>query len=172
MTPPMTNDLIERLRARAYQSEKAARRHDKALATAPGSYASDFRQWSREETESATLDRQAAAHIEALADELARLQSDASEIMAANTELATENTALAERVRELEGALDLATADRTTYYLRCAHRRLETIAEAMPDDLGLSLGNLALADERDWLDCHIDWLERTARQARKDKENG
>jgi sirohydrochlorin ferrochelatase len=47
---------------------------------------------------------EAAAHIEALADELARLQSDASEIMAANTELATENTALAERVRELEGA--------------------------------------------------------------------
>ena len=146
MTPPMTNDLIERLNM--IVAELQGLPH--VVQTC----------------------REAAAHIEALADELARLQSDASEIMAANTELATENTALAERVRELEGALDLATADRTTYYLRCAHRRLETIAEAMPDDLGLSLGNLALADERDWLDCHIDWLERTARQGRKDKENG
>jgi hypothetical protein len=41
----------------------------------------------------------AAALIEALADEIARLRSDVSDIMAANAELATENTALAEQVR-------------------------------------------------------------------------
>lgn len=50
------------------------------------------------------------------------------------------------------------TGPDAVYYLRCIHRRLQTIQEAMPDEKGLSLGNVALADEADWLDCYIDQL--------------
>jgi hypothetical protein len=46
------------------------------------------------------------------------------------------------------------------YYLRCIHRRLQTIQEAMPDEKGLSLGNIALADEADWLDGYIEEIAR------------
>lgn len=48
----------------------------------------------------------------------------------------------------------------TLHYLRCVLRRLETLKDALPDEMGLSLGNIALADEIDWLDCYIDSLER------------
>lgn len=59
----------------------------------------------------------------------------------------------------------------TVYYLRRIHGRIETIREAMPDEHGLSLGNLALADEADWLDGYIDQLERQSTTP-SDKEGG
>jgi hypothetical protein len=46
--------------------------------------------------------------------------------------------------------------------LRTVLGHLETISEALPDDVGLSLGNVALADTTDWLDCFIDRLSRLA----------
>lgn len=55
--------------------------------------------------------------------------------------------------------------ENVVYYLRCIHRRLQTIQEAMPDDKGLALGNLALADEADWLDAYIDSLARQSTPA-------
>ena len=61
------------------------------------------------------------------------------------------------------GDLDGVASEQTLHYLRTIYRRLQVIEEALPDELGLSLGGVALADERDWLDCHIDYLERTAR---------
>lgn len=42
--------------------------------------------------------------------------------------------------------------------LRTVLRHLETISEALPDDMGLSLGNAALSDTKDWLDCFIERL--------------
>ena len=65
-------DIVERLRAAAYAAERAAKRHDEALSTAPGSYASDFRQWRDEELASAAMAREAAAEIERLMARLAK----------------------------------------------------------------------------------------------------
>jgi hypothetical protein len=141
----MTNDLIERLRARAYQSEKAARRHDKALATAPGSYASDFRQWSQEETESATLDRQAAAHIEALA----------------------------ERVRELEAALEEKRRDGflTTWTIIRAAGGQVLVLDSVAADFAPDRAVLHREEDPESGGV-IMRATLSAHQARKDKENG
>lgn len=44
--------------------------------------------------------------------------------------------------------------------LKTILRHMETLREAIPDERGLELGNVALADTVDWLDCYIDELER------------
>lgn len=61
--------------------------------------------------------------------------------------------------------------DNAAYYLRRIHGRLETMREAMPEEIGLSLGNMALADEAEWLDGYIDQLERQSATP-SDKEGG
>lgn len=75
--------------------------------------------------------------------------------------------------RELVEALAMATSDSTLYYLKSVKRSLDELnklyveSQVQIDDIppGPTLGGEVLADNRDWLDCHIDWLERTARKA-------
>ena len=48
-------------------------------------------------------------------------------------------------------------SDQETHYLNAILRRLREFRDAVPvDDLGFSLGSMALDDEIDWLDCFID----------------
>lgn len=69
-------DIVARLKAAAYAAEGDAKRHDEALATAPGSYASDFRQWRDEELASAAMAREAAAEIERMMARFTDLAAD------------------------------------------------------------------------------------------------
>ena len=52
------------------------------------------------------------------------------------------------------------------YYLRSIKRQLQEVRDAMADMAGLSLGNMALNDNLDWLDCFIDKHERSAQPSR------
>lgn len=51
-------------------------------------------------------------------------------------------------------------AEDTVARLKTILRHMETLREAIPDERGLELGSVALADTVDWLDCYIDELER------------
>lgn len=71
-------------------------------------------------------------------------------------------------------AIVTATSDNTLYYLRSIYRQFKEFkdhfnSEAMQrvEDVnpGPSIGSEVLADNADWLNCHIDFLERTARAA-------
>jgi hypothetical protein len=124
MTPPMTNDLIERLRERAdhygRRAEVMARYADTVPSSDPYRAVADGDADS-DHSHAATM-QQAAAHIEAQA----------------------------ERVRELEGALDV----------------IKDVWSLPPIE---PLAN------RKWHCQHEEWLAsacHVARQARKDKENG
>lgn len=58
------------------------------------------------------------------------------------------------------------------YYLRAILRRLREFDAAIEEAIGDGadnislLGNQAMADEIDWLDCKIDWLTALAQEAR------
>lgn len=79
--------------------------------------------------------------------------------------------ALLNRKSPVKGA---ALTDNELYYLRSIKRQLTEVREAMADTSGLSLGNMALADNLDWLDCFIDQHERATQlpSGLGEKDNG
>ncbi len=54
--------------------------------------------------------------------------------------------------------------DKYIYYLRSILRQLCELRDAMPDYSGLHLGGQVLADNIDWLDCHINEIETRDRE--------
>lgn len=48
------------------------------------------------------------------------------------------------------------------YYLKSILAQMREIKDAVDESAGLSLGNIVLADNIEWLDCYIDAKERAA----------
>ena len=59
--------------------------------------------------------------------------------------------------------------DQELFYLRSVLKYLQEFKGLIPDDLGLSLGNLVLAEDVDWLDCWIDHEDRLRASERIDR---